>query len=386
MWGSPARSLQKAASIADLRLLARRRLPKAVFDFIDGAAGDETTLHDNQAAFGDWQLMPRVGVDVSRRDAKADFLGRSASLPLMLSPTGLTGFFWPGGEIAAARSAGARGIPFCLSTNSVASLERVAEAAPETDLWFQLYVMRDRDLTDRLVARAQAAGYRVLCITVDLPLTGRRERDLRNGFTMPLKPRLSNILDLACRPGWLMGVMRSPPTFGNFKTDNATGFTNIAQHVSTLFDPSVTWADIARLRKLWKGPVAIKGILHPDDARMAVDIGADAVIVSNHGGRQLDHVPAPISALPDIAQAVGGRAQLIVDSGVRRGTDILTARALGAVGCSIGRPFLWGLASAGEAGVDHAIKLIAAEIDIAMALLGTASLDAITTDHVRRRR
>lgn len=386
MWGSPARSLPQAASIADLRVLARRRLPKAVFDFIDGAAGDETTLHDNQAAFGDWQLMPRVGIDVSRRDPRADFLGRIASLPLMLSPTGLTGFFWPGGEIAAARAAGARGIPFCLSTNSVASLEQVAEAAPETDLWFQLYVMRDRDLTDRLVARAQAAGYRVLCITVDLPLTGRRERDVRNGFTMPLKPRLSNILDLACRPGWLMGVMRSPPTFGNFKTDTTNGFTNIAQHVSTLFDPSVTWEDIARLRKRWNGPVAIKGILHPDDARMAVDSGADAVIVSNHGGRQLDHVPAPISALPAIAEAIGGRAQLIVDSGVRRGTDILTARALGAVGCSIGRPFLWGLASAGEAGVDHAIKLLAAEIDIAMALLGTASLDAITSDHVRHRR
>jgi L-lactate dehydrogenase (cytochrome)/(S)-mandelate dehydrogenase len=223
-----------------------------------------------------------------------------------------------------------------------------------------------------LIGRAKDAGYRVLCITVDLAVQGRRERDVRNAFTVPLRPSAATVLDLARRPRWLAGVLLSPPSLGNFESSDRPRFTSVAQHVATLFDPSVTWDDLARLRDQWSGPLVIKGVLHPDDARKAVEIGAHGVIVSNHGGRQLDHVPAPISALPDIVSAVGGRAEIILDGGVRRGTDILKALALGASACSIGRPFLWGLCAAGRDGVARSIEILRDELDNAMTLLGTA--------------
>jgi L-lactate dehydrogenase (cytochrome)/(S)-mandelate dehydrogenase len=379
-----SRALAAAVTIADLRRLAARRLPKAVFDFIDGGAGDEVTLRDNQAAFGEWRLLPRMAVDVSRRSLGTEILGRPSALPLACAPTGLAGFYWPHGEIATARVAAAAGIPYCLSTNSVASLEEVAAAVPQADLWFQLYFLRDRDLMHKLLSRAGAAGYRGLCITVDLAIQGRRERDVRNAFTMPLRPTVANTLDLVRRPGWLAGVTRAPPRLGNFHQAGA-GFTSVAQHVATLFDPSVTWDDVARVREQWRGPVAIKGILHPDDAVRAAEIGADAVIVSNHGGRQLDVVPAAIAALPAIAAAVGGRVQLILDGGVRRGTDILIALALGAVACSLGRGLLWGLSAGGEDGVRRALDILRNELDNAMALLGTPTPQSVTADHVQRR-
>ncbi|WP_128561766.1 alpha-hydroxy acid oxidase [Methylobacterium crusticola] len=381
-----SRALDAAVSIADLRRLAARRLPRSVFDFIDGGAGDEVTLRDNEAAFADWQLVPRVGVDVSRRSAEADIVGARSQAPLLLAPTGLAGFFWPSGEIAAARAAAAAGLPFCLSTNSVASIEAVADAVPDADRWFQLYALKDRDWMHALVSRARVARYRVLCITVDLPVQGRRERDVRNAFTVPLRPRAATMLDLARRPRWLAGALLSPPRFGNFEGAAPAGFTSVAQHVASLFDPSVTWDDLARLRDLWPGPVVIKGVLHPDDAARAVGIGADGVMVSNHGGRQLDHVPAPISVLPEIVAAVGGRAQVILDGGVRRGTDILKAVALGASSCSIGRAFLWGLCAAGQDGVATAIAILRDELDNAMTLLGTARIADVGADHVRPRR
>ncbi len=244
---------------------------------------------------------------------------------------------------------------------------------PGGDRWFQLYIMKDRALTDALLERAARTGYRVLCVTVDLPIQGKRDRDLRNSFTVPLRPRPSTILDVASRPRWLYGLLRSPVRFGNFQGAEPQGFTSIAQHVGSLFDPSADWDDIARIREKWKGPVVIKGVLHPDDARRAVDIGCDAVIVSNHGGRQLDQVPASVAALPAVAEAVGGRAEVILDSGIRRGTDILLARALGASACMIGRAFLWGLASGGTAGVTRTIDILREELDNAMALLGQRS-------------
>ena len=379
------RALARAVTIADLRRLASRRLPKAVFDFVDGGAGDEATLRDNQAAFGDWRLLPRVAVDVSRRSLGTEILGRPSGLPFMCAPTGLAGFFWPHGEIATARAAAAAGIPYCLSTNSVASLEELAAAVPQADLWFQLYFLRDRNLMGDLLTRAKAAGYRGLCITVDLALQGRRERDVRNAFTMPLRPTMANALDLMRSPAWLTGVMRAPPRFGNFHQVGA-GFTSVARHVASLFDPSATWDDVARVRALWSGPVAIKGILHPDDASRAVEIGADAVIVSNHGGRQLDVVPAAITALPAVAAAVRGRAQVLLDGGVRRGTDILIALALGAAACSLGRAILWGLCAGGEHGVRRALDILRDELDTAMALLGTPTPQSITAQHVQRRR
>ena len=355
-----------------------------VFDFIDGGAGDEATLRENRRAFEDWALMPRVGVDVSARNLATEILGRPSNLPLILAPTGLAGLFWPGGEIDALRAAADAGIPFCLSTNSIASMEEVARAAPECERWFQLYMLKDKALLDAMIERAWAAGYRVLCLTVDLPIQGRRERDLRNAFTLPLRPRMRTAYDVALRPQWLYGLMRNPVSFGNFRGLSG-GFTSIAEHVATLFDPAATWDDFARVRKRWQGQFVIKGVLHPDDARRALAIGSAAIIVSNHGGRQLDQAPAACAALPEIADAVGDRAEVILDGGVRRGTDILKAVALGASSCMIGRPFLWGLAVGGEAGVTRTLQIFRDELDNAMALIGASKLSDISPDHLRRR-
>ncbi len=375
--------MQRPISISSLRDLARRRIPRAVFDFIDGGSEDEDTLRANVDAMGDWSFVPRVGINVGARDLHTPLLGVEAKLPLFLAPTGLAGFFRPQGEVISARAAGKAGIPFCLSTNSVASLEEVARAAPETDLWFQLYPLRDKVLMDELVRRAQASGYRVLCLTVDLPLLARRERDLRNAFTMPLRINLRTAVDLCSRPAWLLGALRNPPRFGNFESGRSAGFQNVAQHVATLFDPSADWEEFRRLRERWKGPVAIKGVLHPEDAEKAIAIGVDAIIVSNHGGRQLDGAVASIRALPGVAAVVRRRAQVFLDGGVRRGAHVLKAIGLGATACGIGRPFLWGLAAAGEVGVDWAIDILRSEIESAMALLGTPKVGDMTRDHLR---
>lgn len=376
--------LARACSITDLRLLARRRLPRSVFEFIDGGAGDECTLRANSADFGAWRLWPRVGVDVGQRIKAVQLLGKEAALPLILAPTGLAGFFWPKGEIAAARAAGAAGIPFCLSTNSVASLEEVAAAAPATERWFQLYMLKDKALMWALLDRAAAAGYGTLCLTLDLAVQGRRERDIRNAFTVPLRPRLRTLLDVACRPAWLAGLLRAPVRFGNFEGSGPKqGFTSIAQHVATLFDPSADWTSIAAIRNHWKGPLVVKGVLHPDDARRAADLGAAAVVVSNHGGRQLDQVPSAVSALPGVAEALAGRAQVILDGGVRRGTDIIKAKALGADACMIGRALLWGLAAGGEAGATRSLSILRDELDNAMALLGAPRFEGIGADSLK---
>jgi isopentenyl diphosphate isomerase/L-lactate dehydrogenase-like FMN-dependent dehydrogenase len=376
--------LSRAASIEDLRGLARRHLPKLVFDFIDGGAGDERTLRDNRDVFDDWILMPRVGIDVSKRNLETTILGRPASLPLIFAPTGLAGLFRPGGERLAVQAAAAAGVPYCLSTNSIASIEQVAEAAPEAERWFQLYMLKDKGLMQRMLDRAAASGYRVLCLTVDLAIQGRRERDVRNAFTIPLRPRPRTVLDIALRPQWLYGVMRNPVAFGNFE-GGSKGATSVAQHIATLFDPGATWDDFARIRETWRGDFIVKGVLHPDDAKRAADIGAKAVVVSNHGGRQLDQVPASCSALPAIVEAVGGRTEIMIDGGIRRGTDVLKALALGAKSCMIGRPFLWGLAAGGEAGITRALQMYRDEIDNAMALLGVRTLEEVGVAHIRPR-
>lgn len=377
--------LDFAASIADLRLLARARLPRSVFEFIDGGAADEYTLKANSDDFGAFRLMPDVGVDVALRSSATTVVGKSSRLPLVLAPTGLAGLYWPKGEIAAARSAARAGISFCLSTNSVASMEEVADAVPEVDRWFQLYFLKDPDLMRSMVERARANGYRVLCITLDLAVQGRRDRDIRNAFTVPLKPRLTTVLEVLARPAWLAGFLRAPIRFGNFAAAAPQGgFSSIAQHIAKLCDASADWDTVARLIELWDGPVVVKGLLNPRDAERAVALGVDAIIVSNHGGRQLDRVPSAIAALPAIAAAVAGRTQIILDGGVRRGTDIAIARCLGADACMIGRPFLWGLAAAGEAGVTRALDILRDELDIAMALLGVTSMDAFSAGHLWR--
>lgn len=379
------RLLRNCISIEDLRGAARRRLPRIVFDFIDGGARDEQTLSDNRRAFNAWHIMPRVGVDVSQRRLQTTLLGKPMALPLIMAPTGLAGLFWPGGEMLGCRAATAAGIPYCLSTNSIASIEAVAAAVPDSERWFQLYPLRDRGLMDDMLRRAAESGFRTLCFTVDLAIQGRRERDLRNGFTLPLRPDLATLLDLIRRPAWLYGLARNPVSFGNFAPNAKSGGVSIAQHVATLFDPSADWSLIAAVRKRWNGPFVVKGILHPEDARAAVGAGADAVIVSNHGGRQLDTVPGACAALPGVVAAVGGEAEVILDGGVRRGTDMLKALALGARACMIGRPALWGLAAAGQAGVRRAIEILAAELDEAMTLAGLPDIGDVTPDFVRAR-
>ena len=382
----PSRALRKSITIDDLRLAARHRLPKLVSDFIDGGARDEGTLRDNRRAFDAWHLMPRVGVDVSQRRLATTLLGKPIALPLVLGPTGLAGLFRPHGEMLACRAATAAGIPFCLSTNSIASIEAVAADVPDSDRWFQIYPLRDRDLMADMLRRAAASGYKTLCFTVDLPIAGRRERDVRNGFTLPMQLTARTAFDVLRRPAWLYGLIRNPVSFGNFAALGAPGgATTIAQHVATLFDPSADWALIAQIRKGWRGPFVVKGVLHADDARAAVQAGADAVIVSNHGGRQLDGVPGACAALPAVVAAIQGEAEIILDGGIRRGTDILKALALGARACMIGRPYLWGLAAAGEEGVQRATSILAAELDEAMALAGVRDLSEITVDFVRPR-
>lgn len=380
------RAIRNCITIEDLRVAARRRLPRLVFDFIDGGARDETTLRDNRRAFDAWQLMPRVGVDVSRRRLATTLLGKPMALPLVLGPAGLAGLYRPRGEMLACRAAASAGIPFCLSTNSIASIEAVAADVPDSDRWFQLYPLRDRGLMAEMLRRAWSHGYRTLCFTVDLPIQGRRERDVRNGFALPLRPTVRTACNVLLRPAWLWGLARNPVSFGNFATAGASkGVTTIAQHVASLFDPSADWALIAQIRKGWEGPFVVKGVLHPDDARAAVRAGADAVIVSNHGGRQLDTVPGACTALPGVVAAIQGQTEILLDGGVRRGTDILKALALGARACMIGRPFLWGLAAGGVAGVRRAIDILATELDEAMALAGMRDLSETTPDLVRAR-
>lgn len=376
------RKLRDAQSIADLRKLAYARLPRAVFDFIDGGAESERTLRENTTAFDDWLLMPRVAVDVSSRSTQTMLMGKQMSSPFFFSPTGLSGIFWPNGEVAAARAAERAGVPYCLSTNSVASLEDVARAVPGGERWFQLYFLRDRDWMNTLLNRAASADYRVLCLTVDLPLTGRRERDARNAFTVPLRPRLATLANMASRPSWLLGALKSHPGFGNFESNDKSGFTSVAQHVATMMEPSANWDDIARVREKWRGPMMLKGLLHPADAEKAVALGIEAIAVSNHGGRQLDQAPAAITALPAIVAAVGGQSEVFIDGGISRGTDILKALALGARGVGLGRSILWGLSAAGEQGVNRALEILKQELDNSMALLGTPNTSDVSEECV----
>lgn len=366
--------LGRCATISDLRVLARRRLPLPLFDFVDGAAGSEATLRANEQAFADLRLVPRYGIDVSRRTCEIDILGRRAALPLILAPVGFAGLLWPDGEAAAARAALKARLPFCLSTNSVASLEEIEIATGGADRWFQLYFLKDREWMRGLVQRAHDSDYRVLCVTVDLPVAGRRPRDIRNGFTVPVRPTLASALHFATRPGWLRGAMGQKLRIGNFDgLADTSGFVSIARHVASLFDPSASWDDIARIRETWRRPMVVKGVMHPDDARRAQEIGVDGVVVSNHGGRQLEDAPSTLEMLPHVVAAVGARTPVFVDGGVRRGVDIVKAITLGASACLIGRAFAWGLGAAGEVGVARALEILASEFDTALALLGVNS-------------
>lgn len=363
------------ANIEDLRRLARRRLPRALFDFVDGGAQDEVTLRANQCDFQRLALLPRVLVDVARRDQSVTVLGQKLKQPLILAPTGGPGMLWPNGAVAAAQAADKAGVGFCLSTMSTSTIEDVSKAVHEP-IWFQLYVMRDRGLAKSMIERAKAAGCAALVLTVDLALQGQRDRDVHNGLTIPPKLRPSTLMDFAVHPGWVWRFFTGPKvTLANFVgSGHGDDMFTIAEFVNSQFDQSVTWKDIEWAKSLWGGPLALKGILDPEDAKLAAEHGVDAVIVSNHGGRQLDGTRSAISALPDVVNAVDGRMEVILDGGVRRGTDVIKALALGAKACMIGRPFLYGLASMGGAGVGRALEILRNELDVGLALIGRASV------------
>jgi len=379
------RALRGCHSIADLRLRARARVPKVIFDYLDGAADDEMTLARNTASFAGTQLLPRVLRDVAKIDPATEVLGTKSALPLVLAPTGMSRLFHHEGEAAVARAAASAGLIYTLSSVSTYSIEEIG-AETATPKWFQIYVWKDRGILRELIQRCRANGYTALCLTVDVPAPGNRERDLRNGFTIPPTFTLRTALDAARRPDWLWNFLSSRRlTLGNVRghvSADADVF-SVIDYIRTQLDPSVTWDDAAWMIREWNGPFAIKGILRADDARRAADIGATGIIVSNHGGRQLDHSPAPFEVLPEIV-AAAGKAEVILDGGVRRGTDVLKALASGARACMVGRPYLYGLAAAGEAGVARAIGILRAELETGMRLLGCGTLSELNASYLRK--
>lgn len=374
----------KPRNIADLRLAAQARLPRVVFDYVDGGAQDEVTLQRNRSDFENLILKPRVLVDVAKRSIETPIFGRRLSMPLLLAPTGLTGLIRPDGEVLAATAARDAGIGYVLSSNASTSIERIAEATA-APFWFQIYLMKDRELTRSMIARAKKAGCDALVITVDLAVAGRRERDLKNGFTIPPKLSASNVLNVLSRPGWLKSYMLGPDiTFGNFTIGADQSFANMARFISEQFDQSATWETIAWAKSVFDGKVLLKGILCAEDAKLAVEAGVDGIIVSNHGGRQLDGASSSIAALPKIVAAVDGKVPVLIDGGIRRGADIARACALGASACLIGRPFLYGLGANGQEGVSLAIEMLRTELDNTLALLGVCSHATLNADAIER--
>jgi L-lactate dehydrogenase (cytochrome) len=382
-------SLEKAFNIADMQALAARALPLPIRDYLEGGADDEWTLARNRDVFDEWVLAQHVMVDVGTINTSTDLFGFRSAMPLILSPTGMSQLFHASGEIAVARAAAAAGVPYGLSTMATTSIEAVA--ATGADRYFQLYLFRDRGLTKALLERAEASGYGALCLTVDTAIAGNRERDLRSGMIMPPRFTLGSLMSFTAHPRWSFGALRNR----SFQLANVVDHvgdigregTSIIDYVNAQFDRSATWKDVEWLRSQWAGKLVIKGAIMPEDCASAVACGADAVMVSNHGGRQLDRAASPIDYLPAIRDRIQAGAQLIVDGGVRRGTDILKAIALGADGCSIGRPYLYGLAAGGEAGVARVLSIFRTEIERDMGLMGrtrVADITAADVDHLSR--
>jgi L-lactate dehydrogenase (cytochrome) len=366
-------------SIDDLRKLARRRVPRGIFDYADGGAYEEVTIRRNAADLDAMTFRQRVMVDVANVSLATKMLGSPVSMPLAIGPTGLAGLFHADGEILGARAAAACGIPFCLSTMSICSIEDV-RAATQQPFWFQQYLMRDRGFNQELIDRAAAAQCSALMLTLDLQVLGERRRDPRNGLTIPPRLSLRNACDFASHPLWVARVLFGKHrTFGNLvgHIGGASGISTLAEWTQTQFDASANWRDVEWVRSRWPGKLVMKGLLDAEDARYAVAAGADAIVVSNHGGRQLDGAPSSISVLPEIVEAVGGRCEVYFDGGIRSGQDIAKALALGASGTLIGKSFLYALAAAGEAGVSKAIEIMRSELRVTMALTGTTSIDAM---------
>ena len=389
-WGIPMGGNWKADcySIAAMRAKAQRQLPGPVFDFADGGAEDEWTLRRNESAFQDVSLLPRPLSGAKERDLSLSLFGQHISMPVMIGPTGLAGLMWPQGEIAAARAAATMGTVYCLSHGSVCRLEDVPRigTAPR---WMQVFIYRDRSFTEELANRAAAAGYDALVLTIDNQMLGNRERDIRNGFTIPPKFKLLDLLAMAGKLSWLLRMRPELQriTFGNYVRAHETiDIGSLAKRMAELLDPAMSWADVEWLRKVWKGPLIIKGILHPDEAAKAVAHGVDGIIVSNHGGRQLDGATSSIEALPAVVNAVAGLVPVLLDGGIRRGSDVVKARCLGATCCLVARPQLWGLAIGGEQGVAHMLDILRREIDRSMALMGATCLDDLTLELINTRK
>jgi len=373
-------------NIADLRAMARRRVPRAFFEYADRGSYDETTLHENRRALDRLQLRQRVMQDVDNRSLATTILGEPVSMPLAIAPTGLTGLQHGSGEIHGARAAAEARIPFCLSTMSICSIEQV-RAACDTPFWFQVYVMRDRGFTRELIRRARAAQCSALMLTADLTVQGQRHREIKNGLSVPPKVTLRNLLDIASKPRWLWHVLKAPSrSFGNLegRIGGADSLTTLAQWIASQFDPTLNWDDLAWIREEWPGKLIVKGILDPEDARLAVQHGVDAIVVSNHGGRQLDGAPGTIDVLPSIVDAVEGRTEVLFDSGITSGQDLLKALALGARAGLIGKAFLYGLGANGQQGVTQAIELIRRELSVTMALTGQRDATRISPDVIWR--
>ena len=382
---SVERRLERCANIEDLRLVARRRLPGGVFDYIDGGAEDELTLQRNSAAYGNYQFRPRVLRDVSKVDTSTTLLGKTIPFPLVLAPTGFTRIADPEGELAVARSADRIGLPYSLSTLGTRSIEEVA-AVSTGPKWFQVYVWKDRGLVKEMIERAAEAQFEALCITVDLAVLGRRERDVRRGFTLPPKIGLSTVFDGVIHPRWTMDFLRSDPIkFANVvgrEVGDGTDAVALADYVNDQLDPSLSWSDIEWFKSVWDGPIVIKGIQDLADAKIAADVGVDAIALSNHGGRQLDASPAPLVLVPPVVEAVGDKLDIICDGGVRRGADIVKALCLGATAAMAGRAYLYGLGAGGERGVDKALGFLASEFHRTMSLIGAGSVDELNPDFI----
>jgi L-lactate dehydrogenase (cytochrome) len=378
--------VQPITSIEDLRILAKRRVPRMFYDYADSGAFSESTYRANEADFQRVYLRQRVGLDMSNRTLATTMVGQPVTMPVALAPVGLTGMQHADGEILAARAAAAAGVPFTLSTMSICSIEDVAESSQEP-FWFQLYVMKDRDFIDRLIDRAKAAGCSALVLTLDLQILAQRHKDVKNGLTAPPRLTLPNILNIAVRPRWWLGMLGTKRrAFGNIvgHIKGVTDMRTLSVWTAEQFDPTLNWDDVKRIKERWGGKLILKGILDPIDAELAAQTGADAIVVSNHGGRQLDGAMSSIAALPAIARAAGGRIEVLVDGGIRSGQDVIKALALGAKGVFIGRAYVYGLGAMGEAGVTRALEIIRKELDVTMALCGLRDVRQVNADILAR--
>jgi L-lactate dehydrogenase (cytochrome) len=362
--------------IDDLREMAKKRVARAVFEYADRGSYSEATLRANRADLDALALRQRVGIDVERRSTRGSMIGQEVAMPVALAPVGLTGLNWADGEILAARAAQRFGVPFTLSTMSICSIEDVAGGV-DKPFWFQLYVMRDRGFAASLIERAKAAKCSALVMTLDLQIQGQRHCDLKNGLTVPPRLTAATLLDVATKPGWALNVLRGKrKSFGNLegRIPDAKSLTTLAQWIAGQFDPTLSWKDVEWVKGLWGGKLVLKGILDAEDARIAASCGADAIVVSNHGGRQLDGAVSSIRALPGIVEALAGRTEVWLDGGIKSGQDVLKALALGAHATMIGKAYIYGLGALGEAGVTRALEIIARELDVSMALCGIREL------------